>query len=325
MKLRKIDGHVHLIGDGSSGSGCWFKVKTFKDKLLAKIMLREAGLPTSTLKTGMDQLYVETLLKYVQSSDLDAAVLLAQDLPYDEKGNQLLKNAQFYVPNQYVIDLAKKHSEFIPACSIHPARLDALDELNRCIDAGVRVMKLLPNYLNIDYANSAFFPFWKRMAEAKIILLSHTGGEKTVKVYNPRFADPRKLKPVLECGVTVIAAHAAGRSGIFDADWTEDLLSMFKEYPCLFADNSALTTLNRARTLKHVLSSSIQKRIIHGSDFPVPIVAFGPWMSKKITWAQCREIQKEPNVLQRDYLLKNAAGFSSKTFTRLDRILSNEL
>jgi len=321
MKLRKIDGHVHLIGDGSSGSGCWFKVKTFKDRLLANIMLREAGLPTSALKTGMDQLYVDTLLNYVRLSDLDAVVLLAQDLPYDEKGNQLLENAQFYVPNQYVIDLAKNQNEFLPACSIHPARLDALDELNRCIDAGVRVMKLLPNYLNIDYANPNFSLFWKRMADAKMILLSHTGGEKTVKVYNPCFADPRKLKPVLECGVTVIAAHAAGRSGVFDADWTKDLLEMFKEYPQLFADNSALATLNRARTLKYVLPTSIQKRIIHGSDFPVPIVSLGPWMSKKITWTQCREIQKESNVLQRDYLLKIAAGFSPETFTRLDDIL----
>ena len=321
MKLRKIDGHVHLIGDGSSASGCWFKIKTLKDRFLAKIMLREAGLPESALKSGMDQFYVETLLRYVQESDLDAVVLLAQDLPYDEKGNQLLENAQFYVPNQYVIDLAKKHTEFIPACSIHPARLDALDELERCIDAGVRVLKLLPNYLNIDYANPQFFPFWERMAAAKMVLLSHTGGEKTVKVYDSNFGDPRKLKSVLECGVTVIAAHAAGRSGFFDPDWTKDLLVMFEKHPRLFADNSALGTLNRARTLKYVLAPAIQKRIVHGSDFPVPIVALGPWMSKKISWSQCRAIQKESNVLQRDYLLKKAAGFLPETFTRLDEIL----
>ena len=23
MDLRTIDGHVHIVGDGSSGSGCW--------------------------------------------------------------------------------------------------------------------------------------------------------------------------------------------------------------------------------------------------------------------------------------------------------------
>ena len=68
------------------------------------------------------------------------------------------------------------------------------------------------------------------MAEAGMILLTHTGGEMTVKVYDPSYGDPKKLEILLNCGVTAIAAHSAGRSAIFDDDWTGDLLSMFDRF-----------------------------------------------------------------------------------------------
>ena len=59
------------------------------------------------------------------------------------------------------------------------------------------------------------------MAEACMILLSHTAGEMTVKVFDPLFGDPKKL-------------------------------------PHLYSDNSALYSPNRARTLKHILPGEIQ-------------------------------------------------------------------
>ena len=49
--------------------------------------------------------------------------------------------------------------------------------------------------------------FWERMAESKLPLLAHTGGEHTLPVVRPEFADPRILTLPLECRVTVIAAH----------------------------------------------------------------------------------------------------------------------
>ena len=51
------------------------------------------------------------------------------------------------------------------------------------------------------------------MAEARLPLLAHTGGEHTVPVVNAALADPKLLRLPLECGVTVIAAHCATKSG----------------------------------------------------------------------------------------------------------------
>jgi predicted TIM-barrel fold metal-dependent hydrolase len=285
------------------------------------MMVKGLGRPTSSLKTGLDELYVKNLLENIRESEIDAAVILAQDIPYSHTGEKMPNEAQFYVPNEYVSELARKHEEFIPACSIHPGRPDAMDELEKCIEAKMPVLKLLPNCLNIDYMDKKYIPFWERMQEAGMILLTHTGGEMTVKVYDPSFGDPKKLEILLDCGVTTIAAHSAGRSGLFDGDWTGDLLDLFKRFPHLYGDNSALSSLNRARTLKHILPEEIQSRIIHGSDYPVPVSGLGPMLMGKLSWSDYKATGKIPNIIERDYQLKQKIGFNAKTFTRMDELL----
>ncbi len=284
-------------------------------------MIKGVGLPVSSLKDELDDLYAHNLVKNIQDSGLDAAVVLAQDIPYSDSGEKMPDAAQFYVPNAYVAALGEKHPEIIPACSIHPGRPDAMDELEKCIEAKMPVLKLLPNCLNIDYTDKKHIPFWERMAEADMILLTHTGGEMTVKVYDPSFGDPNKLELLLDCGVTAIAAHSAGRSALFDDDWTEDLLEMFTRHPNLYADNSALSSINRARTLKHILPDDVQERVIHGSDYPVPVSGLGPMLSGKLSWKDYRSCAKIPNIIERDYQLKRGIGFKDETFTKMDELL----
>src|ERR1043166_1868084 len=125
---KRIDMHVHIVGNGSSGSGCWFRLKGMQ-KLLAKYMLHHVGLPANTLSGDMDRVFVDRLLELVRSSSIDAAVLLAQDRVHDENGRLLEDKGTIYVPNGFVLDLARKHSEFLAAVSIHPARPDAIEEL----------------------------------------------------------------------------------------------------------------------------------------------------------------------------------------------------
>src|SRR2546421_12314174 len=104
-------------------------------------MLRHIGLPTTALAGDLEGLYVERLLAQVRGSSLGAAVILAQDLVRDDQGRPLEGVGSFYVPNDYVLNLARKYPEFLPAVSIHPARPDALEELERCLAGGAAVMK----------------------------------------------------------------------------------------------------------------------------------------------------------------------------------------
>ena len=141
--MLKIDGHVHFVGDGSNGSGCWLR-RNLGDRLFEPIVKSQAGIYRSSQKLGIDQAYEGKLIDLIDSSSLDAVLLLAMDYPYDQKGNNRKDEAKFYVPNDHVLHLAKKYSQIIAACSIHPARKDAVEELERCVDKGAKVLKLLP-------------------------------------------------------------------------------------------------------------------------------------------------------------------------------------
>ena len=316
----RLDGHVHLVGDGSSGSGCWLKLDGVVRRAQGRLLLSAAGLPGSCLKGGMDLAFESRVAKLSESSTLDGLLLLAQDEAYQSNGSKIEGFGSFYVPNSHLFQVCRRNPGLYPACSIHPARPDALDELALALANGCRVLKLLPNCLNVDYFESRFIPFWKRMTSGGIALLSHTGGEFTLPQADPAFANPRRLALPLEHGVTVIAAHAAGRSGLWDPDWTSELESMATVYPNLYCDNSALCSPNRWRTLPALLAGPLRDRVIHGSDYPVPSGGFGPWLGGLLAWPEWRASARLQNPLRRDAYLKMKLGFAPETFTRLDAL-----
>ena len=317
----KIDGHVHFVGDGSNGSGCWLRCSTLLDRMVEPIVKAQAGILKSSRQLGVDQAYEERLIGLIDSSSLDAVLLLAMDYPYDPSGNCLKEKAKFYVPNDHVLGLAKKYSQIIPACSIHPARKDAVEELERCAEKGAKVLKLLPNCHHVDCSDIQYQPFWEKLAKLGLPFLAHTGGEFSVPVLDAKFADPRILQLPLECGVKVIAAHGAGKSGIWDPDYTADLLKMMEEFPNLFTDNSALASPNRWRTIPALLDPKIQSRVIHGSDFPIPSGGFGPWMGNLLNKSDYFKSRKIKNPLERDVFIKQAVGFEENTFFRLGELI----
>jgi len=318
----RIDGHVHFVGDGSNESGCWLRSSTLLDRIVEPIVKAQAGILKSSRQLGVDQAYEERLIGLIDDSLLDAVLLLAMDYPYDEDGNCLKKKAKFYVPNDHVLGLAKKKAQIIPACSIHPARKNAIQELERCVEQGAKVLKLLPNCHNVDCSDTRYRIFWERLAKLNMPFLAHTGGEFSVPVLNAKFADPRILRLPLECGVKVIAAHGAGKSGLWDPDYTADLLRMMDEFANLFTDNSALASPNRWRTIPALLDPKIQSRVIHGSDFPIPSGGLGPWMGKLLSGANYSKSRKIKNPLDRDVFIKKAIGFKENTFTVLGEILT---
>ena len=317
---KPIDMHVHIVGNGTGGTGCWLRVSGWH-RPLAALMLRHIGLPATAMAGDLDRLYVERLLALVRNSSLGAAVILAQDDVHDEQGRVMAGVGSFYVPNDYVLTLARTYPEFLPAVSIHPARGDALEELDRCVAAGAVMMKCLPNCQNIRCNDRRFTKFWERMAEVKLPLLAHTGGEHTLPVVRPEFADPRELTLPLECGVTVIAAHCGTKSGLFDPEYFHVFAEMTRRFPNLYGDTSAFNVPIRGRHLTACLSEPLASRLVHGSDFPVPVNGHFAWFHGFISWADFRRCQNNPNVLERDYQLKRAMGFTPESFTRIGRLL----
>ncbi len=317
---KPIDMHVHVVGNGTGGTGCWLRV-TGWHRALAALMLRHIGLPPTAMAGDLDRLYVERLLTLVRSSSLGAVVILAQDEVRDEQGQVMAGAGSFYVPNDYVLGLARTYPEFLPAVSIHPARRDAREELDRCVAAGAVMMKCLPNCQNIPCNDRRFTKFWERMAELKLPLLAHTGGEHTLPVVRPEFADPRGLTLPLECGVTVIAAHCGTKSGLFDPEYFHTFVAMTRRFPNLYGDTSAFNVPLRGRHVAACLEEPLASRMVQGSDFPVPVNGHFAWARGTISWPDFRRCQSNPNILERDHQLKRAMGFPLASFTRIGGLL----
>ena len=316
----RIDCHVHVIGTGSGDSGCWYRPRGLT-KIGEPVLLRAMGLRSADLRGNFDEIYIEALRQQISEAGIDAVVILAHEEPYRDDGTLIADTGSFYVPNEYVLGLARKHSEFIPAVSIHPARKDALEELEHCIEGGAALLKCLPNCQNMDWNDRRYRPFLERMAEAGILLLAHTGSERTMPVIQPEFATPRILTQALEVGVTCIAAHCGTGMMMLDPDYFDDFVAMTKVYPNLYGDNSALAGLSlrfQPRQMARIREDEeLAARLLYGSDLPVPPSGLVMAALGMMGWRDYYESRQVKSALTRDLMLKRMLGFLPETETRL--------
>lgn len=312
----RLDCHVHLVGDGSSGDGRAFQLRTPWNRLQARFLLREAGVSSAHLAGGLDAAFDQALLGHVAGSGLDGAVILAQDLPHDEDGRPL-PMAGFRVPNDAVLAFCRRDpARLIPAVSVHPSRPDAIDELERCAALGARVLKLLPNCHAADCSAPRHARFWAACARLRLAFLAHTGGELTLPVLRPDLESPDVLRLPLEQGVTCIAAHGASRSLPWGADHLGALVALARRHPNLLVDNSALASPIRSAVIPRLIDQ-LADRVVHGSDFPVPSDPVWPWLRGQLSWADARAARRVANPLARDARIKQSLGFGEDSFSRL--------
>lgn len=321
----RIDCHVHVVGTGTGGTGCWYRPKGLT-RIGEPFLVRAVGLTTRDLHgPEFDQAYAKRLLDLVQGSTLiDRAMLLAHELPHKEDGTPIPELSSLYVPNDYVLKLAKDHHEFLAAVSIHPARKDAMEELEKCLAGGAAALKCLPNVQGIDWNHPRYTAFLERMAEAKLPLLAHTGSERTMPVMDHALASPKVLTRALEIGVTCIAAHAGTGMMLLDPDYLDVFADMLAKHPNLYGDNSALAALNfrlRPSALRRLVSAEMEGRILHGSDLPVPSSGLLTWAFAMLPWKDFRAASAIPNPLERDARLKQMLGFREENFLRAAHIL----
>lgn len=320
----RIDAHVHIVGTGVGGTGCWYRPKGLT-RLGAPFLVRSVGLTTRDLAgPSFDEQYVAQMLEFVRSSNVQRALILAHELPHREDGTPLPELASFYVPNDYVLRLAAEHPEFLAAVSIHPARRDAHEELERAIAGGAAALKCLPNVQGIDWNDRRHTRFLERMAEVGLPLLAHTGSERTMPVRDATLANPRVLTRPLEIGVTCIAAHCGTGTMLVDTDYLDAFAEMVERFPRLYGDNSALAGMTfrlRPSALRRLTTAPLAERILHGSDIPVPVSGLLAWAGRMMSWSQYRSAARITNPMERDAVLKRYLGFDEATFTRAAGVL----
>jgi predicted TIM-barrel fold metal-dependent hydrolase len=140
--------------------------------------------------------------------------------------------------------------------------------------------------MGIDPSDPLCDPFYQKMKELDLILLSHGGEEKAVEAEeDQKLGNPLLLRRALDHGVKVIVAHCAGLGANEDLDSKDrkqvhnfDLFMRLmdeKRYEGLaFGEVSAMTQFNRVgKPLTTILQrEDLHERIVNGSDYPLPAV-----------------------------------------------------
>lgn len=314
----KIDAHVHLLG-ARQDNGCHLAPKMRRGPLFA-ILSRVLGLGQVPLER-LDEAYVELLLELAQGCELDGLGILAFDGVYDEEGALDLNRTAVMVGNDHCLAVCAQHPKLLPICSVNPQRADALAELERVVKAGAVAIKTLPNSQGFDPMQESYRPFWRRMAQLGVPLLTHTSFEHTIPPINQLYGKPERLVPALEEGVKVIAAHCAG-SGVAHP-FREDFftwLKMLSQYDNLYGDISAMASISRFPYLHKVLASPLaMERVILGSDFPVPVspTVFLP----KLGIQRVRVLRGIANPLQRNLETMRSMGIDESVERRAATLL----
>ena len=144
-----VDHHVHIagIGVGSSGAFVNSKMRSWAHpfhRLKYKVYMSAAGVND---EVNADRDFVNRLSRLVSSiSNHGKHRILGFDKNYNRDGTVNLEKTEFYVPNEYVFQIADAHPDlFLPNISVNPYRPDAISELERWARLGARVIKWLPN------------------------------------------------------------------------------------------------------------------------------------------------------------------------------------
>ncbi|MET0355289.1 MAG: amidohydrolase family protein [Cellvibrio sp.] len=323
-----IDFHAHVAGLGYGNSGCFINDE-MRNNFRFRFYLMAMGTSLEELEREGDQVVFKKISEAVaQSKVVNKTVILSMDGVIDEQGELDKTKTQIYVPNEYVREQTQRYPNLLYAASINPYRKDAIERLEQAKAQGAVLIKWIPSIMYIDPADPAIIPFYKKMIELNIPLLTHTGMEKSFSHAKDELADPHRLQLPLSLGVNVIAAHIATTGESDGEENFERILPMFKEYPNLYGDISSLTQINKLGYVEKVLAHhELEGRLIYGTDWPLqffPLIS--PWYHlDQITISEALTISSIKNQWDRDVALKIGMGLDKKVFIKGEELFLNSL
>ena len=309
-----LDCHVHI---SACTPGHGLMSRKLLDSFAFRFMRWKFGLVGEDAGTefALEQLLARTI---DDAQMLDAVVVLAFDGVCDDRGQIDLGRTHFYVTNDHVIELCRRHPKMLFGASINPYRRDAIAELERCVKHDAVLMKWLPIVQGFDPAHPRCERFYEALAHHGLPLLAHTGGEKSLPRIDDSLADPMLLVPALKRGVTVIMAHCGTRSVPGETDYVDTFMRLAKEYPNCYGDTSALCLPTRWHAWRKILGDKdVCEKLIHGSDWP--IIPLPP--ITRLSFADSIDLMHEENWMRRDVMIKVCLGLDQAYWQRCDDVL----
>lgn len=319
-----LDMHCHVAGIGAGESGAFLSSK-LRNSWKYTAYLKAFDVTEAEINQHGDGLIVKRISEQLdQSAQVGGAVLLALDAVIDRAGNPDLSQTESYIPNEFLAEEVARYDNLYLGASVNPHRHDALEHLVRVKEQGAVLLKWLPAIQQIDPACEELTPFYQKLVELDLPLLTHAGDEHAFTSADNRLSDPQRLRLPLELGVTVIVAHAASSGRTAGQSNLNRFVELLTEFPNLYGDISALTQVNRLGYLAALKRRGVaSQRLLYGTDFPlINTLLSSPLFSLPfVSPAKALAILKVKNPWDRDLLLKQAHGFPAEVFTNAYKLL----
>ena len=333
------DTHVHVFGDGDSGSGLWFNPRMSNLWNPQEYLRRKIYINASCIddRPGhIDLSFGANLLAQCRGMQPGfKAMLFAFDWARDEAGEPMRDMSTYYASDEYMATKVAEHpAHFEWVASIHPYDPKALDRLDAAVARGARAIKWLPTAQNIDPASPRLDRYYAKLASLNLPLITHAGDEQAVVGFGEHLGNPLRLRRPLDAGVRVVVAHCAslghgeelggdakgGKPGNFDL--FVRLMDEPQYRKTLYGDISAVVQSNRVVVLDTLLTRrDWQSRLLNGSDYPlpgvVPLIDLSKLVSRGLLDASLVEplrALRHSNVLMFDFVLKRNLSLKGQRF-----------
>ena len=190
------------------------------------------------------------MLEIMDSAGVDKAVILnIATNPHQQKS-----------VNDFAISFVG-NERIIPFGSVHPDSEDALEELERLKENGIKGVKLHPDYQKFFVDEDRMLPIYEKIAELGLICVFHSGID--IGYPEPVHCTPERLKRVLKSfgSSPVVAAHLGGYLMF------EEVLKHFTGTG-VYIDTSFSYGTVPPDFAKEIISSIGADRVLFGTDMP---------------------------------------------------------
>ena len=177
------------------------------------------------------------------------------------------------VPNDFIASIVQKYpKQFIGFGSVDPWKgKAAVNELQRCVDLGLRGLKFHPQQQAFFANEERFYPLWEEAQRLGLVALFHTGttgvgaglpGGGGVKL---KYARPIPYIDDVAADfpdLTIIMAHPS-------FPWQDEQLAMLVHKPNVYMDLSGWSPKYFSPLLVQYARTIAQDKVMFGSDYPV--------------------------------------------------------
>ena len=166
--------------------------------------------------------------------------------------------AQVKSINDFILDEAKNHKEFIPIGTMHRDFEDYEEEIERISGLGLKGIKLHPDFQKFNFDDEKLYPIYDLLEKKGMFVITHSGD------YRHGFSNPERVAKVAKKfkNMPIIAAHCGGWS---QWDIARDCLKLDN----IYVDTSSTMGFSDGENVKKAIDTFGEKKIFFGSDFPM--------------------------------------------------------